>query len=117
MKALDPLKLEAAQGAMANNDRASEEAATHRPAGQADSLLLQHPDGATQRFNPVGAEDGELEQDDQEAKDGRNGMRRLAGRVTVGAERIGATDWDAGTDGGKSSKPRVGVPYGSFAGV
>lgn len=117
MKALDPLHLEAACPAMASEgateNRASEERG-RSPAGKSDSPLLQSPDGATQMFNPVGAEQAESA---AESQAGRTGMRSMVGKLTVGAERAGVTDWNAGTDAGRSCKTRGGVPYGSFAGV
>lgn len=112
MKALDPLHLEAeVDGAMASDLGATKSKATE---AKTNSPLLQNPNGATQMFNPVGGQKGEGAADCQA---GRIRMGGQAGRMTVGPERAGVTDWQAGTDGGKSSKARGGVPYGSFAGV
>ncbi|KAG0579710.1 hypothetical protein M758_4G119200 [Ceratodon purpureus] len=113
MKSLDPLHL----GAQADGAIESERATTNRaPAasGKSNSPLLQNPNGATQMFNPVGEENGHAAADSEA---GRAGIRGLTGVLTVGAERAGNTDWQTGTDGGKSAKSRVGIPYGTFAGV
>ena len=57
-------------------------------------------------------------EEDAPDMDGRakTGMRHMAG-LTVGAQRLGTTDWGCGTDGSTSGKPQDGVPYGSFTGV
>ena len=85
--------------------------------GQESTLdpLLQNPDGATQMFTDMHGISDELE-GDPEVLSANTGMRQMAG-LTVGAQRLGNTDWGCGTDGGISGKPQDGVPYGSFTGV
>lgn len=140
VKALDPFHLEVADGPSAG-------ASENKPEMQsALDPLLQNPDGATQMFNdmhglPVGLERScELHRPGVEPGVGPNNSSsvgapieaqedkvlgtspartelRHMGGLNVEAQRLGATDWGVGTDGGRSGRLENGVPYGYFAGV
>lgn len=117
IKALDPLKLEATAGKQDYRTDSTGVGAGVSEKGQESMLdpLLQNPDGATQMFTDMHGISGELE-GAPDILPANPGTRHMAG-LTVGAQRLGTTDWGSGTDGGRSGKPQDGVPYGSFVGV
>lgn len=112
LQALDPLKLEAEVGRMRTVSAEMEDSRSSQP-----DPLLGNPNGATQIFSNMHGVATGLEEDSP-ALEGpaKTELRHKAG-LTVGAQRVGVTDWGSGTDGGRSGKPQDGVPYGSFIGV
>lgn len=115
---LDPLKLEAAEKLPeCRTDGTSVGATDISKQKQKSTLdpLFQNPDGATQMFSDMHGISSEVE-GQPDIYSANTGMRHMAG-LTVGAQRLGNTDWGSGTDGGRSGKPQDGVPYGSFTGV
>ncbi|KAG0619272.1 hypothetical protein M758_4G127900 [Ceratodon purpureus] len=115
--ALDPLKLEETAGKQDFRTDSIGVGGRVSGEGQKTTLdpLLQNPEGATQMFTDMHGISSELE-GAPDVPPANTGMRHMAG-LTVGAQRLGTTDWGSGTDGGRSGKPQDGVPYGSFVGV
>jgi hypothetical protein len=117
LKALDPLKQLEAVDSTRTTESNSELTGEESPSQDLIVLdpLLRNPNGATQMFTDMHEISSGLE-DSPDIGPAKTGMRHMAG-LTVGAQRLGITDWGSGTDGGRSGKPQDGVPYGSFVGV
>jgi len=113
LQALDPLKLEAEVGRTRSASAETEGESRSSP----PDPLLGNPNGATQMFSNMHGVSGGIEDAPEELEvPAKKGLRHKAG-LTVGAQRLGVTDWGTGSDGGQTGESQDGVPYGSFIGV
>lgn len=113
---VDPLQLEPPPEGSREGQDSTQEQGRESTSGQLDSAL-QNPNGATQMFTDMHGIPGAIEEEGPLDRPGGRTETRQMANLTDGGQRSGVTDWGAGTDGGRSGKPQVGVTYGSFAGV